>query len=183
MSEKKGELEARPDVAEVRRVLERAEKGDATVLPALRKLLERPGLREVYGNLARLADRSLIEALGTDNLAFKEGLASKLEVLRAELAGPDATPLERLLAERIATCWLHVNDAEVRNAQAKGLTIEAGDYHQRRLDRAHKRYLSALKTLALVRKLAVPVLQVNIARKQVNVAGPCVAAGNGKDSA
>ena len=34
-----------------------------------------------------------------------------------------------------------------------------------------RRYLSALKTLALVRKLAVPVLQVNIARKQVNVAG------------
>jgi hypothetical protein len=34
---------------------------------------------------------------------------------------------------------------------------------------------SAIKTLAVVRKLAVPVLQVNIAKKQVNVAGPCTA--------
>jgi len=48
------------------------------------------------------------------------------------------------------------------------------------MDHAHRRYLSALKTLALVRKLAVPVLQVNIARKQVNVAGVCpIAEGEG----
>src|SRR5262249_53345289 len=39
-----------------------------------------------------------------------------------------------------------------------------------------KRYLAAIKTLALVRKLVIPVLQVNIARKQVNVAGPCLGA-------
>jgi hypothetical protein len=44
------------------------------------------------------------------------------------------------------------------------------------MDRAHRRYLSAIKALALVRRLAVPVLQVNIARKQVNVAGACPAA-------
>ncbi len=48
---------------------------------------------------------------------------------------------------------------------------------QRCTVRAHKRYLSAIKTLALVRKLAVPVLQVNIARKQVNVAGAVAAPG------
>ena len=40
-----------------------------------------------------------------------------------------------------------------------------------RMDRAHRRYLTAIKTLAIVRKLALPVLQVNIAKKQVNVAG------------
>jgi hypothetical protein len=32
----------------------------------------------------------------------------------------------------------------------------------------------------LVRKLALPTLQVNIAKKQVNVAGSCVAAENEK---
>jgi hypothetical protein len=39
--------------------------------------------------------------------------------------------------------------------------------------------LSSLKTLAVARKLAVPVLQVNIARKQVNVAGVCPAVEDG----
>jgi hypothetical protein len=47
------------------------------------------------------------------------------------------------------------------------------------MDGAHKHYLSSLKTLAVVRKLAVPVLQVNIARRQVNVAGVCPAVEGG----
>jgi hypothetical protein len=37
------------------------------------------------------------------------------------------------------------------------------------MDATNRRFLAAVKTLALVRKLAVPVLQVNIAKKQVNV--------------
>jgi len=41
---------------------------------------------------------------------------------------------------------------------------------------AVRRYLAAIKSLALIRKLAVPVLQVNIAKEQVNLAGPCVTA-------
>jgi hypothetical protein len=53
------------------------------------------------------------------------------------------------------------------------MSPELGTYYQRSLERAQKRYLAAIKTLAQVRKLAVPVLQVNIARKQVNVAGAC----------
>jgi hypothetical protein len=47
-----------------------------------------------------------------------------------------------------------------------------GDYHQWRMDVAHRRYPSAIKVLALVRKLALPVLQVNIAKRQTNVANP-----------
>jgi hypothetical protein len=40
----------------------------------------------------------------------------------------------------------------------------------------NRRYLAALKTLATVRRLAVPALQVNIAKKQVN----CVSGANGR---
>lgn len=39
------------------------------------------------------------------------------------------------------------------------------------LDRAHRRYLSALKTLATIRRLEVPVVQVNVAREQIVVVG------------
>ena len=48
------------------------------------------------------------------------------------------------------------------------------DYHLRRQDRAHLRFLSAMKTLATVRKLDLPVLQVNIDENQVNVANATV---------
>jgi hypothetical protein len=161
---------------EMRKFLKRAQRGDASTLPVLRKMLENPATVDQFGgDLARQAALSLINAAAGEDLAFKEALTRKLELLRAELSGPNPTPLERLLVERIVACWLQVQDADVRYAQAKSLSLEWGDYYQRRMDRAHKRYLTAIKTLATVRKLALPVLQVNIARKQVNVAGPCPA--------
>jgi hypothetical protein len=124
-----------------------------------------------FGNLARQTEYTLIEAASHQNLLFKEAITRKLAIMRADLAGPAPSPVERLLVERIVAGWLQLQDADIRYAQSKGLTIAQAYYHQRRIDNAHKRYLSAIKTLAVIRKLAVPVLQVNIARKQVNVAG------------
>jgi hypothetical protein len=173
-----------PTPDELDKILKRAQKGDASTLPALREVLKNPALVDAFGgDLARQAELSFVRAAAGDNLLFQEALPRKLELLRAELAGPNPTPVERLLVERVVACWLQVQDADVRYAQAKNLSLEWGEYYQRRMDRAHKRYLSAIKTLALVRKLALPVLQVNIARKQVNVAGPCVAPeGAGKEN-
>src|SRR5262249_8135014 len=94
----------------------------------------------------------------------------KLTTLRAEIAGANPTPLERLLADRVVTCWWHLHHREAIYAGREYLSLDLGAYYQRSISAAHKRYLSAIKTLAVVRKLAVPVLQVNIARKQVTVA-------------
>jgi hypothetical protein len=161
-----------PEEKNLRSLLERAQEGDASTLPELRKMLESPEFVDrMGGDLAFQAERSFIEAAAGNNLLFKEALTRKMQMLRAELAGPSPTPLERLLVERVVACWLQVQDADVRYAQAKNLSLEWSKHHQQRMDRAHKRYLSAIKALALVRKLALPVLQVNIARKQVNVVG------------
>jgi hypothetical protein len=157
---------------DLRQLLARARKGDESTLPVLRKMAEDPGLvRVLGGELAEQAELSLIAAAAGNDLALREGLTRKLELLRQDLQGPSPTPLERLLVERVVACWLQVQDADVRYAQAKNLSLEWGTYYQKRMDRAHKRYLSAIKTLATVRKLALPVLQVNIAKRQVNIAG------------
>jgi hypothetical protein len=66
---------------------------------------------------------------------------------------------------------LHLADMFLAQ-QAGSMTLAQGEYHHRRRDRAHNRYLTSIRALALIRKLAVPVLQVNIANKQVNVATP-----------
>jgi hypothetical protein len=55
---------------------------------------------------------------------------------------------------------------------ANDVTFKQGEFRQRRIDFAHRRFLSAVKALALVRKLAVSALQVNVAKKQVNVVAP-----------
>jgi hypothetical protein len=107
---------------------------------------------------------------GTDVIA-QEILTRQLQALQADVAGPAATPLEHLLIERIAMCWLQMQQADLTAAQmlAKPSPVQES-WVQQRQDRAQGRLLSAIKALAQVRKLLRPsaTVQVNIAQ-QVNV--------------
>jgi hypothetical protein len=164
---------ALPKHDELLALADRAQKGDRAVLPALRAVLKNPAAVDLLGgDLAGQAQLALVGKFGGKNLLYQESLARKLELLRDELSGATPTPLERLLVESVVTCWLHVYHLELINASKESMSLDLGAYYQRSLSAAQKRYLAAIKALALVRKLAVPVLQVNIARKQVNVAGP-----------
>jgi hypothetical protein len=154
------------------------EGGDESAMPLLRRAMDIDGvLIEAAGNMAAQAEGTLIRHAAGKNLLFKEATERKMDRLRKDLAGDSPTPLERLLADRITLCWLALHDAEIRFAQSKDLTIKQAEFWQKRIDYAHRRYLSAIKTLATVRKLAVPALQVNIARKQVNVVNSGAAEG------
>jgi hypothetical protein len=156
-------------------LLERAQKGDKKAVPAIVELLKDPDTVDALGgNLARQAQLVLIDKFSSTNLLYKESLKRKTELLRSEVAGPNPTPLEKLLAERVVACWLHLNHLEMLYASKESMSLELGAYYQRSISTAHKRYLSAIKSLATVRKLALPVLQVNIARRQVNVAAGSV---------
>jgi hypothetical protein len=159
---------------ELRKLLERAQKGDENTLPVLHEMLKAPHWLEACGNLAKHAENALIHKFTAQDLAVGEGLRKRLEVMRGELAGPAPAPLERLLAERIVTCWLHLYTLEAIYACKDSMTLNLAMHYQKCIDRAHKRYLSAIKTLATVCKLALPILQVNIAKQQVNVVGPCL---------
>jgi hypothetical protein len=157
---------------EMRQLLERAQGSDTSTLPVLQKMLQDPAMVDrLGGDLAWQAEIWFIDAIAGNNLSWREAIVRKMELLRADLSGPNPTPVERLLVERIVGCWLQVQHANICYARAKELSFAGGDYYQRWIDRAHRRYLAAIKTLAVVRKLAIPVLQVNIARRQVNAAG------------
>jgi hypothetical protein len=167
--------EAVPTTAEgIKALLKRSRAGDATVLPVVRKMLDDPRTMPLFGgDLADTAIRSFIRALNDTDVGFAEAMQKKLELMRTELLGPNPTPVERILVERIVACWLQVQDADLRAAQGqKDATLRWADFHQRRMDAANKRFLAAVKALATVRKLAVPVLQVNIAKRQTNIASP-----------
>jgi hypothetical protein len=104
-------------------------------------------------------------------LLVAEAFRQKLDSVRAELEGPNPTPIERLLAERASICWFLMHRYELACAtNAQGWNIPQADLQHRKIDKAHARFLSAVRTLAQVRKLALPTLQLNIAKNQVNVA-------------
>jgi hypothetical protein len=155
-------------------LLKRAADGDKSCLSALRDFLadgnEGESYREAYGSPVAWFRQITIKKAAGDNLIIQEAIEQKLDQIQSELEGPNPTPIERLLAERAALCWYTVHSYEMAYANASGWNISQADLQHRKIDKAHAGFLSAIRTLAQVRKLALPTLQVNIARNQVNVA-------------
>jgi hypothetical protein len=161
------------EVKTLRALLKRAEEGDATALAEVRRQFEAvPAAWEPFGNVAAQAQRAWIKVSAGGNPLVDEGICQTSTALRGELLGEAPSPLERLLVERIVACWLQVQYADRQAAQFEqaGGTFKAGEYWQKQQERAQRRYLAAIRTLAQVRRLLVPNVQVNIAENQVNVA-------------
>ena len=163
------------DPSAVEALLKRAARGDASCVPELKALFEHPAALPILracGSPPEWLEKELVESASGENLAIREALLRKLAEVRRELEGPNPSPIERLLAERAAICWWIVHRFESAAATARDPSIPLADFHQRRIDRAHGRFLSSLKTLATVRKLALPALQVNIGMNQLNTIEP-----------
>jgi len=98
--------------------------------------------------------------------------------MRDELAGPNPSPLERMLAERVVLCFYQVEILSAHLMEMQRESISGAEPLSRQLDGAHRRHLSAVRTLAEVRRLQLPSVQVNIGEKQVNI-GQLNAPSNG----
>jgi hypothetical protein len=103
-----------PFTEEVRDLLLQAQQGKPEVLPALQALLdEHPELWRQMGDLSWQAEQGLVGLASGPSLLARESIGRRLAELKAELAGPSPSPLEKLLVERIALCWLAVHLAEL----------------------------------------------------------------------
>ena len=159
------------DKGKLMALIDRAQEGDKEALPVLRKVLDEEPRIARFVNLARDVERSIVKKISGDDVFTQEALPRNLKAMRKDVAGENPSPLERLLAERITVCWLELQYFEAIYAQNIGkLTMAQGDHHQRRIDKAHRRYLSSIKALAQIRKMG-PAVQINIAEKQINTAG------------
>jgi hypothetical protein len=112
-----------------------------------------PGAWERAGDLAAHAEREWLELIAGPQDVFKEALARKAEALRLEMAGPDPTPIERLLAGRIVANWLQVHYAEASCARLRDAPLRHAEFAQKRMDAAQRRYLAAIAALAGIRRL------------------------------
>lgn len=159
--------------SEIDATIARARNGDMTALALLEESCP-PDARMwyKYGALGRHVEVRWLQRINgpEDHLSIK-AMTAKLNELKSEMAGPNPSPLESVLVDRIGACWLAVCHAEMIVAQTSECTLAYGDYLQRRLDRSHARFLSAIKTLAFVRRLQLPAIQFNVAERQINVAG------------
>ena len=95
-----------------------------------------------------------------------------LDVQRDELAGPDAPPLERMLADQVVLAWTEVNGLTARTVDhERRWDFESVAHYDKRQARATRRLHDSIKLLHLIRQKAGPALQVTV-NQSVSVPAP-----------
>jgi len=118
-------------------LIDRAQDGDEEALPVLRKVLdEAPEVARIV-DLARNVERSIIEKMSGSDVFTQEAIPRNLKAMRKEIAGENPSPLERLLAERVALCWLAATFADVKYARKlkAGMSFRESEYYSKRWNR------------------------------------------------
>ena len=142
-----------PYTSELRVLIERAQHGDQTAMPELRKQLDSTAdLWQQVGDLAKHVETAWIKLLAGNDVFTQECLQREAERRRTELLGDDPTAIERHLIETIVASWLQLKYAEIqmgsRDATDKQLT-----YRHRRLESAQKQHRAAINQLVKVREV------------------------------
>jgi hypothetical protein len=154
-----------------------ANQGDAQAGKTLVEAYDKvPRLWEQVTGLQENAERSWIDAMAPKRPGqefTRAAIQREVDRRRREIGGEAQSPLERLLVDRVVLCWLQATFADARYAQrmTDGLTFKEGEYFQRQCERAQRQLLKAVQTLATVRRLLTPTVQLNVAENQINVAG------------
>jgi hypothetical protein len=158
--------------AEEAALLKRACASDEESRPAVRALLERkPELARAISLLGSAAEAAVLRA-GAPQVIAQESALVELRALRTSLLQPGDGELERLLAERVSLCWAALQHGERVRADGWTQGIKSGtlDFYDRHVASLQADFLRASKTLAQVRRLRLPAVQVNVGENQVNVA-------------
>jgi hypothetical protein len=152
------------------------EAPDPKAMAELRAAMDRaPDIWRLFFDVGERTTENLAEMCSKNGL-ITESIRRGCISLRADLAYDTAPPLERGLIEQVVQAWLtlQIVQQEYARTMVKSVTLKQGEYWERRLNSAQYRYLRACETLARVRKMLAPTMQLNVARQQVNIGGPQV---------
>lgn len=142
-----------------------ANQGDQTALAVLRTELsggQADALIESVGNLGKQVQMAAFQRLG-DQDGVRAVVEAKLERMRDELGWHSSNAVERLLIDRVAQMWLNLHLLELHYAQAPSRPLKLDKHEGERIGRAEGRYLRAIRALAAVRKLGLPLhISVNL---------------------
>jgi len=160
-------------LGELRTLSERVENGDKSARKELRKALREsaPEVISRVSDIGRRGQWALIKTVAADDPLTEEALVARLDLMRAEVAGPEPSPLEVLLTERICSLWLLIEVlemlvsvqllADLPREQRSPMPYLQHVFKWQ--ESANRRFLSAIRELARVRKLQsnTPGIQYN----------------------
>jgi hypothetical protein len=167
---------ARARIEELQALSEKAEKGDKDAWHELRRAVREsaPEVIARCSNIARTYRRLVADTASGHNPLVQEAIVERARRMALEIAGENPTPLEVLLAERIASVWVLVEAQEAllcatyRRGQERPISPAYVIQMCKIQESVNRRYLAAMKALAQVRRLQanMPGIQVNT---QINV--------------
>jgi len=166
---------SREKIRELEELSARAEDGDAGAERELRRAVREsaPEVIARCSNIARTYRWVAADLVSGQSPLTREAIVERARRMAHEIAGENPTPLEVLLAERIASLWVLTETQEAllfatyRRGQEKpvgpAFTIQMCKIQES----TNRRYLAAIRTLAQVRKLqantpALHLTQINV---------------------
>ncbi len=160
---------------ELAELVRNANKGDKQSLAVLRRELvgdNAQSLIDMAGDLAGNLERATVIAmLGDQQQGVELVLLKKLNQMRAELDWDTSPKLERILIERVCQTWLYLHWLETLDTQAKDRSLDLAKHQSAKIEQAERRHLRAVKMLATVRKMVLPLrielkAKVHVSEKQ-----------------
>ena len=180
MKDLKLSKDSKDRLAKLEELSDRAVDGDKKAREELRQALRESGpevVREA-SELARIGQRALIKTAAGSEALREEALVIRLDTMRSEIAGPDPSPLELLLVEKLVSAWmltelldLFLSAQLTELPKSQRMPHSVLRFYLGWQEQAHRRLLSAIRELARLRRLqsGVPNSQTNV---QINLSKP-----------
>jgi hypothetical protein len=145
------------DYKSIRDIIERTNKEKPKredVAQLKRMLADSPRLWRVAGDFSEHALHTVVSSI-TGTPFLLESVRAGVEHTQSDLGYKDAPPLERMMINQIALCWLRLNMLERTHwtKTYESHNTETGLYWDRRLTNAQRRFTRAVESLAKVRAL------------------------------
>ena len=169
--------DAKDRVAKLEELSDQAADGGKEARKELRRVLcaSSPAVVAEASKLAKKGEWGLIKTAAAGDPLMEEALLARLDLMRSEIAGPDPSPLEVLLVEKIVAVWMLTELLELLlnaqlSARAKRERVSPSflKFYLGWQEQAHRRLLSTVRELARVPRLqsGVPGSQTNV---QINL--------------
>jgi hypothetical protein len=144
-------------VQQLSALIDKANRGkpNGPQVKALRQFIDsHPEMAKEHNVVAYSVRRGLMLKISAEPGNF-ELFEREYEKNRDELGWKDASPIERLMIERVMLCWMRLLWCEHYDAgfMQGGVSMRESEYADKQLARAHSRYVRALESLARLRLL------------------------------
>jgi hypothetical protein len=139
-----------------------AQQGDREAFRELERIGRQEGVSYTESWSSHVVLYRLMDRASLTNLLARASVEGDLTVAIRDLSDPRDGPIERLIVGRAAICVVDAHQADLEHLRAMEHYDDPRDAESfdRRRDRAQRRLLATLKTLAEIRRLVRPAVQV-----------------------